>query len=92
MSTFILFVGVLGSFFILECMWADYESLKGAKGRYVRKCGIVASYGLDKGSKVGPSDTEHIRPVFLWVKVAIRQNEQAFIRLWSQLATHNDIE
>ena len=91
MSAFVLFVRVLGSF-ILECMWADDESLKGAKRWYVRKCSIVASDRLDEGAEVGPSDTEYVCPVLLRVQIAIRQNEQTLVRLWSQLASHNHIE
>ena len=52
----------------------------------------MASYRLDQGAKVGPSDTEYIRPVLLRVQIAIRQNEQALIRLWCQLAPHDHIE
>ena len=91
MSAFVLFVWVLGSF-ILQCLWADNESLQGAKRWYVRKYSIVASYRLHEGAEVGPSYTKYVRPVLLRVQIAIRQNEQTLVRLWSQLASHNHIE
>ena len=52
----------------------------------------MASDRLDEGAQIGPSDTEYIRPVFLRVQIAIRQNEQTLVRLGSQLASHNHIE
>ena len=52
----------------------------------------MSSYRLDEGAEVGPSYTEYVRPVLLRVQIAIRQNEQTLVRLWSQLASHNHIE
>ena len=52
----------------------------------------MASDRLDEGAEVGSSDTEYVCPVLLRVQIAIRQNEQTLVRLWSQLASHNHIE
>ena len=93
MTTFILLVQtILGSFIIFECIWADDECLQGAKRWNVREYSIVTSDRLDKGSEIRPSNTEYVRPVFLRIQVAIGQNEQALVRLWSELAPHNHIE
>ena len=52
----------------------------------------MAGDRLDEGAEVWPSDTKYVRPVFLRVQIAIRQDEQTLVRLWSQLASHNHIE
>ena len=68
------------------------ERLKGSEGGDFGELGVMAGDGLNQSAEVGPRHAKHKRPVVLRVQIAIRQDEEALIRLRRQLVPHDDIE
>ena len=52
----------------------------------------MASDRLDECAQVWPRDSKDKRPVVLRVQVTICQDEEALVRLWSELVTHDHVE
>ena len=83
-STFVYFL----QFHLVQSARAFNDCIEFAKRRNVRKLSVVSCNRLDERPEVGPCYTEDEGPVVLRVEVAVSQNEQTFVRLWSKLIAH----